>query len=175
MNQEKDFVLVFSFSPQNSGKLKQNMSAIIDPLGQTHSPASSDHYSHLKVLFYEILNSGDRRTDGQTPRVKIVITTGHDCGPSSWIKNPSCFFIKQQKEKVNLLFSLVTFNASIWDKNLSTLKKNNCLLEIKNACGDMLILFCLLIHSANPRSWPVGIVFALGCPFVRPSVPTFPI
>ena len=29
---------------------RQDMSAINDPLGQTHSPASSDHYSHLKVV-----------------------------------------------------------------------------------------------------------------------------
>ena len=32
---------------------------VCDPLGQTHSPASSDHYSHLKVvLFCAILKSG---------------------------------------------------------------------------------------------------------------------
>ena len=36
------------------------MCAINDPLGQTHSPASSDHYSHLKViLFWDIWESGD--------------------------------------------------------------------------------------------------------------------
>ena len=39
------------------------MYAINDPLGQTHSPASSDHYSHLKfVLFREILKSWEERT-----------------------------------------------------------------------------------------------------------------
>ena len=39
--------------------------AINDPLGQTHSPASSDPYSHLKTdLLCEILKSGDGRTDG---------------------------------------------------------------------------------------------------------------
>ena len=39
------------------------MYAINDPFGQTHSPASSDHYSHLKVvLFCEILKSGDGRS-----------------------------------------------------------------------------------------------------------------
>ena len=43
---------------------EQDMCAINDPLGQTHSPASSDHYFHSKiVLFCEILKSGDRRTD----------------------------------------------------------------------------------------------------------------
>ena len=66
------------------------MSAINDPLGQTHCPASCNHYSHLKVdLFCEILKSRDGRTDGrtdvQTARVKIVITTGRDCGSASWI------------------------------------------------------------------------------------------
>ena len=59
------------------------MSAINDPLGQTHSPASSDHYSHLKiVLFNEILKRG--RTDGRTdgPRAKIGTTA---CGSALWI------------------------------------------------------------------------------------------
>ena len=61
----------------------QDMCAINDPLGQTHSPASSDHYFRLKViLFSEILKSEDGRTDeqtdGQTTRAKIGITTGRD-------------------------------------------------------------------------------------------------
>ena len=43
---------------------QQDMYAINDPLGQTHSPASSDHYSGLKVaLFCEILKNVDGRTD----------------------------------------------------------------------------------------------------------------
>ena len=51
------------------------MCAINDPLGQTHSPALSEHYSHLKVvLFCDILKSGDGRKDGQTT-------------PTLWIKN----------------------------------------------------------------------------------------
>ena len=42
------------------------MSAIKDPLGQTHSPASSDRFFYLKVvLFCEIMKSGDRM-DGLT-------------------------------------------------------------------------------------------------------------
>ena len=47
-----------------------------DPLGQTYSHASSDHYSHLKVVLFccEILKSGtDRRADVQTPSMKVVI------------------------------------------------------------------------------------------------------
>ena len=38
-----------------------------DPLSQTHSPASGDHYSRLKfALFREILKIGDVRTNGRT-------------------------------------------------------------------------------------------------------------
>ena len=38
------------------------MCAINDPLGQTHSPASSEHFFRFKF----VLKSGDRRTDGRT-------------------------------------------------------------------------------------------------------------
>ena len=55
------------------------MCAINDPLGQTHSPASSDHLKF--VLFWEIL------TDVHTPFVEIVITTGRDYGSASWINS----------------------------------------------------------------------------------------
>ena len=42
------------------------MSAINDPLGQTYSPASSDHYSRLKlVLLCELYKWG--RTDRPDP------------------------------------------------------------------------------------------------------------
>ena len=46
-------------------KQKENKTGVInDPLGQTHSPDSSDHYSHLKfVLFSGILKSGNGRID----------------------------------------------------------------------------------------------------------------
>ena len=60
------------------------MCAINDPLGQTHCPTSSDHYSHLKiVLFCEIVKSAE----GRTPRAEIVITTGRGCGSASWINS----------------------------------------------------------------------------------------
>ena len=43
------------------------MHYINDPLGQTHSSASSNQYSRLNfALFCEIDKSGDRRTDGRT-------------------------------------------------------------------------------------------------------------
>ena len=65
--------------------MEQDMCAINDPLGQIHSPASSDHYSHLKFVF--VLRDFEKweRTDVQTPRAKIVITTGRDFGSASWI------------------------------------------------------------------------------------------
>ena len=65
------------------------MSVINDPLGQTHSPASSDRYSRLKfVLYCEIMKSGDERKDGRTDNTcDIVVTTGRDCGSASWINN----------------------------------------------------------------------------------------
>ena len=43
------------------------------------------------TLFWEILKSGDERTDIQTPRVKIVITTGRDWRLASWINAYSNF------------------------------------------------------------------------------------
>ena len=71
------------------------MRVIKDPPGQTHSPARSDHYSHLKfVLFCEMLKSGYVRTDnscdfekwdGQTLCIKIFTSTGRDCGSAEWI------------------------------------------------------------------------------------------
>ena len=43
------------------------MYAINDPLGRTNSPASSDHYSDLRVvLFCEISKSGNGRKDRRT-------------------------------------------------------------------------------------------------------------
>ena len=54
------------------------MCAINDPIGQNNSYASSDHHSRsLKICF--VLRDFEKRghTDNvQTPRVKIVITTG---------------------------------------------------------------------------------------------------
>ena len=61
------------------------MCAINDPLNQTHSPAISDHYSHLKVvLFCEILKKKDECTDTKCEN-SDVITTASDCGSVSWI------------------------------------------------------------------------------------------
>ena len=63
---------------------KRNKTGVVnDPLCQTHSPVSSDHYSHLKiVLFCSIFKIEDGRTF-----VKIMVTTGRVCGSASWIKS----------------------------------------------------------------------------------------
>ena len=57
---------------------------INDPLGHTHSLASSEHCFGLKFVF--ILKSGDGRTHERTTCAKAMITTGRDCGSASWIK-----------------------------------------------------------------------------------------
>ena len=63
---------------------KTDKCAINDPLGQTHNPTRSDNSKF--VLFCEILKIGNGHSGGrtdvvvQTPRLKIVITTGRDCG-----------------------------------------------------------------------------------------------
>ena len=65
---------------------QQDMTAINDPLGQTHSSSSSDHIESLNVvLFCEIMKSGDVHADWQTKSANIVITTFRDCGSASWI------------------------------------------------------------------------------------------
>ena len=80
------------------------MSAINDPLGQTHSSASSDHYSRLNfVLFCEIVKSGD----GRTTRAELVITTGGDCESASWIKSDPYMDITFQliwQEKKDIIY-----------------------------------------------------------------------
>ena len=56
------------------------MRVINDPLGQTHSPASSDPYFRLNfVLFFRDFEKW-ARTYGRTTRAKIVTTAGRDCG-----------------------------------------------------------------------------------------------
>ena len=61
MNRENSFLISYSLCSHSKSKW-HSISAINDPHGQTHSPASSAHYSRLKVvLFCEILKTG--RTD----------------------------------------------------------------------------------------------------------------
>ena len=55
-----------------------------DPLGQTHSLASSEHCFHLKFVLFLLDFEKWGRTDGQ---VQKMITTGCDyCGSAEWIK-----------------------------------------------------------------------------------------
>ena len=61
-------------------KKSQDMRVINDPLGQTHSTASSDHYSRLYLRDFKNFGRTDGRTDRQHMRCKnIVITTGRAC------------------------------------------------------------------------------------------------
>ena len=59
------------------------MRIISNPLGQTHSPASSDHYSRLNfVLFREILKGRDGRMYRQRAKIAIItgVNVGRPCG-----------------------------------------------------------------------------------------------
>ena len=47
------------------------MYAINDPLGQTHSPASNDHYSRLKIALFLRDFEQWGRTDGRTDRQRV--------------------------------------------------------------------------------------------------------
>ena len=60
------------------GKKKDKTSVINDPLGQTHSLASSQHCFY--PIFF-VLKSGD----GRKTCAKTMITAGRDCGSASWI------------------------------------------------------------------------------------------
>ena len=79
------------------------MNVINDPLGQTDSHASGDHYSRLNfVLFCEILKS----TDGQRACVKTMITTSCvDQYSSSWAGTNHFPAIKKINWKKQVLFS----------------------------------------------------------------------
>ena len=68
---------------------KNKTCVINDPLGQTHSPTSSDHYFQATfVLFCDILKSGDGRSEGRAETcTKVMITTCLDCGAAEWINN----------------------------------------------------------------------------------------
>ena len=76
-------ILRFKFSEEY---LQIIQGVINDPLGRTHSPASSNHYFHLKIVFFLNLEKLGR-TYRQTTcvEIKIVITAGRDCGLVSWI------------------------------------------------------------------------------------------
>ena len=81
---------------------KQNEQYMHDPLGLTHSPASSDHYSHLNfVLFCEILKSGD----GRVPRTyRQHVRNSDHYRPWLWVFFLSFLFSMQVVEKIKGVF-----------------------------------------------------------------------
>ena len=55
----------------------------------TIPPVAITIFSIENVLLCAILKSRDVRTEVQTPRAKIVITIGRDCGSAEWINSKS--------------------------------------------------------------------------------------
>ena len=75
---------------QNLAKqIKQDMYASNDPLGQTHSPAGSDHDSRLKLFCFARFSKVV--TDGRTTCVKTMIITCRDSGSAEWITDDTFF------------------------------------------------------------------------------------
>ena len=92
--------------------LVRDMCAINDPFGQTHTPASSDHYFHLEIVlcFAQFWKVG---MDVQTPDVKIVITTGRDFGSPEWINNFLFIFLWYQVSTRNRYFKTINLKTSL--------------------------------------------------------------
>ena len=71
---------------------------INDPLGQTHSLASSEHCYRLKfVLFWQLGTYW--RTYERTTCAKTMITTGRYCGLAEWIINTIVIILYRELEK----------------------------------------------------------------------------
>ena len=68
--------------PQNRNSNKTG--AINDPVGQTHSLASSEHCFAWNLFCFARF----WKANGWTTCAKTMITTGRDCGPTEWINNP---------------------------------------------------------------------------------------
>ena len=79
-------------------KVKLNKTCVInDPLSQTHSPTSSDHYFHTTFVRFAIFWKVG--TDVRTVIcAKIMITTGWDCGSAEWINKSSEFKVIHQAQ-----------------------------------------------------------------------------
>ena len=76
------------------------MGAINDPLGQINIvlPVAITILS-LEICF--VLRDFEKvEKEGQTPRVKIVITTGLDCGWASWINCKEKYFLPSSSLEV---------------------------------------------------------------------------
>ena len=79
------------------------MSAINDPLAQTHTHT----YLHLRILnlfvLRDVIESGDGRTTCET-----VITTSRDCGSAEWIN----IGLKLNNQSINHIFRFKTKRSS---------------------------------------------------------------
>ena len=72
-----DDALILSSIRNNKVYMIYKTCIINDPLGQTHSLASSEHCFRFKFLLF--LKSGDGQTDGRHVQ-KTMIIIGRDCG-----------------------------------------------------------------------------------------------
>ena len=81
---EESFHAIYSRFFPHGGKKNKTGGVINDPLGQTHSHASSKH-CFCWFCFYYSLKSGDGRTDGRTTCAKTIIPTSRDFGLAEWI------------------------------------------------------------------------------------------
>ena len=154
---------------------KTGVSVINDPLGETQSPQYSDHY-FLLFCFSRFKKWG--RTDGRTTCANTIIPTGSGCGLAEWINN---IFFKKCGDKWSKIFFFHNLAIKIFQFQLdlayvvNQVKKEKVIRKWKWILRLKLFGFYIknsqvLIHSANPKSRPVGIiVFAY---VVRPSIPT---
>ena len=81
---------------------KNKTGAINDPLGQTHSIASSEHGFHCFVLLdFEkwdgFVSLDFEKWDGRTTCAETMIPTGRDCGLAEWI-NKAQFVTRTAKQ-----------------------------------------------------------------------------
>ena len=68
-----------STSGKENKSIGNKTCVINDPLGQTHSPTTIDHYFQATIVFCHILKSGDGRTDGS------MCKNNYDYRPGLWV------------------------------------------------------------------------------------------
>ena len=176
---------------------------INDPLGQTHSHASSKH-CFLLFCFARFEKWG--QTDGRTTCVKTMIPTGSDCGSAEWINKGYWIWLLLLKVKFTFILNFINtsnnnnkellryiswhnsykhfvnrYNCNITKcyrrkLNVSREKKNNLFSSFFSRFFTPITskhFSFLLIHPANPQPRPVGIIVFKHV--ARTSVPTFQI
>ena len=115
--------------------LQYKTDVINDPLGQTHSHASSEH-CFLLFCFSRFEKWG--RTYGRTTRTKTVIPTGRDFGLAEWIN------YEQIIAKATL-----TYSPRNWmDSNFLTFC--SFVFRFKKSWDISLMTFSLLLHWYKP-------------------------